>query len=97
MNDFSEIIAKALQSGATETGFNYAKANKYMKENAGDGRYSLFCLAGTCSWNFNMSGTIQYRCSAYRFWQTKTNFNVKIDRSYSVDALFINGKQRILC
>jgi hypothetical protein len=71
-----QLIERAMQSGATATGYNLEAANLYLKAHA-DGRYKLFPLAATATWAYNQTGIVQYRGIKYYFTQTKDGFTLE--------------------
>jgi hypothetical protein len=77
-----ELLAKALQSGATAKGHDLKKAREYMKQFAPNKRYQLYCLAGTMAWGSNEQGTVQYAGNAYEYQQYSNRYEVKHNPHY---------------
>lgn len=73
----SRLIAEALQSGASASGYNMEHANNFMKEHAPDRRYKLFAVCGTSAWAYNGHGKIKYAGREYEYQQTKASYIVK--------------------
>jgi len=82
------LLARALQSGATLTGYSYEKANEYLKKHASDKRYKLFALAGCCSWTHNEHGVIQYMRKAFDYQQREDRYEVKHRPGYPRDLMY---------
>ena len=75
--NYSNLIANALQSGASASGYNMQKVQEYLSIFAPDRRYKLFAVCGTACWAYNENGKVQYAGRQYEYQQTKTGYQVK--------------------
>jgi hypothetical protein len=74
--NYSNLIADALQYGATASGYNMTKAREWVKTFSPDRRYQLYAVCGTASWNYNENGKVLYAGREYEYQQTKTGYIV---------------------
>lgn len=67
------FMKKMLEYSSTKNGISYNKMQEYCKMYASDKRYKPCFNACTCSWNFNQTGYITYRCIRYYYMQNGEN------------------------
>ncbi len=82
-NYIERLLESALCNGATRFGWNYNKANEYLKTFSPDRRFKLFCWNGTCSSGWNQHGTVQYMNCLWSFKQSEGGFTVNF-RQYGL-------------
>lgn len=74
--DYSNLLARALQYGATESGYNMKKSREYLKAYAPDRRFQLYAICGTSCWSYNETGKVLYAGREYEYQQTKSGYIV---------------------
>ena len=74
--NYSNLVARALQSGAKASGYSMKAAREYLEIYAPDKRYKLFGVCGTACWAYNENGKVRYAGREYEYQQTKTGYIV---------------------